>query len=313
MQVDRACEESYSSAWEMKECGGWAPQNLQNGIPQSYANMLNSAKHSVDVVEQPSQADASGDIFCYGATTSEETFEFALKVGQMCDGYLYFSNFSNPDLHVVKIVDGSMHVPQGGNFQSALNTPVFLPIFRYVALKFAQRYKWFIKYDMDTVFQPGKLRATLAQYDHTQAGLFVTGLGPGGIHIASRSAMVQYASQHKTCEDELGEFFPAEDVYFNPLVWKENEVQPKQCDWTSTAFHLPAESDGRNLEQCELNSIVQRSSSQVVHAMEQENRVNRSLACMGKLKSDDLRSMLFVHPVKVRSEYVAILEVFGFL
>lgn len=295
----------------MKECGGWAPKNLQNGIPQTYANMLNSAKHSVDVVEQPSQTDASGDIFCYGATTSEETFELALKVGQMCDGHLYFSNYSNPDLHVVKIMDGSMHALQGGNFQSSLNTPVFIPIFRYVA-KFAKRYKWFIKHDMDTVFQPGKLRATLAQYDHTQAGIFQTGLGPGGIHIASRAAMAQYASQHKTCEDELGEFFPAEDVYFNPIMWKDQGVQPKECDWISTSFHLPAESDGRNLEPCEVNSIVQRSSSQVVHAMEDEER-DRSLKCMDKLKIEDLRSMLFVHPLKNRADYAAILEVFGLL
>jgi hypothetical protein len=324
MQVERACAESYSSAWDVKECGGWAPQNLQNGIPQTYAKMLKSAKTSVDVLEQPVPADASGDIFCYGATTSEETFELVRKIGQMCDGYMYFSNFSNPDLHVVKILDGSMHALQGGNFQSSLNTPVFIPIFRYVATNFAKRYKWFIKYDMDTVFQPNKLRATLAQFDHTQAGIVETGLGPGAIHIASSSAMVQYASQHKSCEDELGEFFPAEDVYFNPSVWDSMGVTPKECKWTNTSFVVPAGSKGRSIIPCELNSLVQRSSSEMVHAMELENRVDRSWLCPPQaecemctghraLGNDDLRSALFMHPVKNRAAYAAMLDVLGLL
>jgi len=96
-------------------------------------------------------------------------------------------------------------------------------------------------------------------------------------------------------------------------VWKEHGVQPKECDWISTSFHLPAESDGRNLEHCEVDSIVQRSSSQVVHAMEDEEKDRWKTMCMDKLKIDDLRSMLFVHPLKKRSDYAAILEVFGLL
>ncbi|CAK0853936.1 unnamed protein product [Prorocentrum cordatum] len=306
MKVDRACSENYSGAWDMSVCGGWAPENLQNGIPSDYASMLRVAKGSLDKLGQAFRTRASGDMLCYGAVNSEETFELARKVGQLCDEYVFFSNFSNPDLHVIKIMDGSMHAPQGGNFISSLNTPVFLPIFRYVATQFAKRYKWFVKYDMDTVFQPDKLRAALAQHDHAVPGIvFPTGMGPGAIHIASQSAMAQYAVQHTSCEDELGEFLPAEDVYFNPMIWHENGVWPNACNWSNAAFTLPEEFQGRNLEPCELDAIAQRAS-QVTHVEAMQMETSQE-AC--NFSIDDVRSRLFVHNVKSRDAYDALLNI----
>jgi len=316
--VDGACSGNYSTVYNPELCGVWAPQNLQGGIPDWYANMLSVAKSSMDVLEQPSPADASGDIFCYGAVNSQDvTFELAQRLGHMCDEYMYFSNFSNPGLHVVKIMSGSMHVLKGGNFASALNTPVFLPIFRYVATRFSKRYKWFVKYDMDTVFRPNMLRAVLAQYDHTRAGIVSpTGLGPGGIHISSQAAMAQYAMQYKSCEDELGEFFPTEDMYFNPGMWRDGgfPVPPEtwqRCNWSSESFPLPKDLQGRDLSPCEVEGAAQRSTQVAqVNAMQNETSANRERdwPCAD---INDIRSRLVVHNAKSRAAYAALLEIFG--
>jgi hypothetical protein len=75
----------------------------------------------------------------------EPAFPEARRIAQHCDGYMFFSNFNDPARDIKQVFNGSMKVTIGGEWQSALNTPIFIPVWRYLAEHVADKYEWFVK------------------------------------------------------------------------------------------------------------------------------------------------------------------------
>jgi len=116
-------------------------------------------------------------IFCY-ALMMPVGYELGLLRAQAkravgifdCDDYAVFSNTSislgkwnSTGLEITTtIVKGSLDVPFGGTWHTALNTGVFLRVWRAVfAHGGFQHYDWTVKADADCVFFPGRLRDVL--------------------------------------------------------------------------------------------------------------------------------------------------------
>jgi hypothetical protein len=206
--------------WDAKTCGGWSPREMRRGIPKVYLTALNTAREiSSTKTSAPIPIEmkimAHPDVkplFCYGMVRDppEPTFEHVRKVISQCDGYMFFSNFSDPKRDIKQVVWGTMQAMGGGEWSSALNTPVFMSSWRFLSGKLADKFKWYVKVDMDTVFNPVKLRTALLKFDHTAATQLDGAMGPMGIN--SQGAFLRYRSQIDTCEKRLGLFWPQEDM-----------------------------------------------------------------------------------------------------
>jgi len=118
-------------------------------------------------------------------------------------------------------VHHDLHCKIGGQFMTALNTPVFLHVWK----KLLQdgRYKfhaWTVKSDPDAVFFPQRLRMIVAKTQNPQAGdgIFLNncqfGLH-GPLEVVSRRAMERYAEDRETCGHP-----PQEDVYLESCLRK---------------------------------------------------------------------------------------------
>jgi hypothetical protein len=226
--------------WDVKTCGGWSPREMRQGIPKAYLTALNTAREiSATKTSAPIRVETkimeSTDVkplFCYGMVRNppEKTFEHVREVLKKCDGYMFFSNFSDEDRDIKQVVWGTMQALGGGEWSSALNTPVFMSSWRFLSGKLADRFKWFVKVDMDTVFNPTKLRTALLNFDHLEATQLDGAMGPMGIN--SQGAFLRYRSQIDTCEKRLGLFWPQEDMYIAGQVWRAHEG----CDFIQKTF-----------------------------------------------------------------------------
>jgi len=87
-----------------------------------------------------------------------------------CDGYAVFSNrtvrldfLANADPPVQTFpVSGPLYAPLGGKYHTALNTNVFIRVWKAVIRQGAFRlYDWTVKVDPDAVFLPERLRGLL--------------------------------------------------------------------------------------------------------------------------------------------------------
>jgi hypothetical protein len=85
-----------------------------------------------------------------------------------CDGHAVYSNGSiqiGLDL-VTKVVDSDLHCELGGEFNTAMNTAIFMAVWDKVDedADFLN-FDWTVKVDPDTVFFPARLRPVLAKHE----------------------------------------------------------------------------------------------------------------------------------------------------
>jgi len=86
-----------------------------------------------------------------------------------CDKYMVYTNKSmevgtNTGLYT-HVVDSDLHCGIGGDSQSALNSWIFIALWKKVLDDgYWREYPWTVKADPDTVFFPGRLRPILMQY-----------------------------------------------------------------------------------------------------------------------------------------------------
>jgi hypothetical protein len=143
-----------------------------------------------------------------------------------CDEYAVYSNTT--DIGVsgvpVNVVSTDLHCSIGGQWQTRLNTPIFIKLWEQVVLD--GQYKsaaWVVKLDADSVFFPERLRDLVASPSHKAAqeanGLFSDNCGyrhdlHGPIELLSRRALETWAVGH----DQICAQPPQEDVYLRKCL-----------------------------------------------------------------------------------------------
>ena len=119
-------------------------------------------------------------LFCFCVVSPAEVEQFlpnAIEGLSKCTAFQLYSNESV--LHIAPgriaeahpAVTGSMTVQRGGRFGTAMNTPIFKQVYRYM---FTQQweeiagYDWVVKVDADTVMLPDRLQRQLRSRDPRQ-------------------------------------------------------------------------------------------------------------------------------------------------
>lgn len=138
----------------------------------------------------------------------------------LCDRYAIYSNqtLSLGGLENL-VVKTSLEAPIGGEWNTALNTPIFQKLWMQVIHD--RQYKeagWTVKVDVDAVFLPGRLRELVGRDDYKDAqegqGHFlnnceVKGSLHGPIEVLSRKALEVYGDRYTGCDQS----WQQEDVF----------------------------------------------------------------------------------------------------
>lgn len=148
-----------------------------------------------------------------------------------CDG---FEIYSNKSIEVVKgvytaIVNRNLQCKMGGEFYTAMNTDIFIAVWKKVASDGRYlHYGWTVKVDPDTVFFPERLRPAIRQNPETDKGVYLNnckyGLH-GPIEIFSRNAVSAWTSEEDQCDEHFqvqcnGKCKWGEDMYIDQCLWK---------------------------------------------------------------------------------------------
>lgn len=144
-----------------------------------------------------------------------------------CEKFSLYSNVTGGDLSglPIKLVHFDLFCPEGGQWDTRLNTPVFIKLWDQVVHDGVyMSTAWTVKLDPDTVFFPARLRDVVKSPDHRAAqednGLFsdnceYKGTLHGPIELLSRRAVEVYAAGHKKiCAQP-----PQEDVYLRACLF----------------------------------------------------------------------------------------------
>lgn len=235
-----------------------------------------------------------GSLFCFTlfiAGSYEEELLFA-QYNQgasvfACDDFEIYTN-STMELAPgvpTRQVNSSLHCTLGGEFKTALNTGIFMKVWRTVTNdgKFLN-HDWTVKVDADSVFLPDRLRPLIRLYEakaNTGAGVYLNncqfGLH-GPIEVLSRAAVKMWVANMEFCQSHFnkmcsGDCLWGEDMFLDQCLWKvlkstridefrlllEDHCAPPSgwdacIDPTAVAFH-PFKSKDRYLE-CLSNALV---------------------------------------------------------
>jgi len=169
-------------------------------------------------------------LFCYAVVMNppEPTFELVEASLKRCDGYLFFSNFSDPSHRVKGIIHDEMKVQYGGLWGSALNTKHFYKVWKFMANDpEIAKFKWFAKIDLDTVLIPERLQALIAKnrdenpsfHDPSRSIAWGAPI-PGPIELFSQGALLKFKERHEAiCHVKL-------DIY---NVWQQEDMYIYKC------------------------------------------------------------------------------------
>jgi len=144
-----------------------------------------------------------------------------------CDDYAVYSNQSLDLGNGLKnkLVHRSLQAPYGGQWNTLLNTPIFISLWKQVITDGQFWHSnWTAKVDADAVMIVPRLRGLLRspEHEHPQwgSGMFSDNCGytrsmHGPIEVFSRQALVVWKDQHWKCKDP-----PQEDVYMRTCMIK---------------------------------------------------------------------------------------------
>lgn len=127
------------------------------------------------------------------------------------------------------LVDSTLKCDVGGEFGTALNTPIFLAVWQQVvqAARY-QKHDWTVKVDPDTVFFPAKLRYVVAAYQETPMGTYLNNCQRGlhgPLEIFSTNAINNWWFGKDTCKNRFelmcgGDCQWGEDMFIDQCLLK---------------------------------------------------------------------------------------------
>jgi hypothetical protein len=190
-------------------------------------------------------------------------FEDGLK---SCDRYAVYSNVSRlsqpgvpKTIAAIAAIRGTMDVPRGGIYNTAMNTPVFQQVYRKMFYDNNFReYDWIVKLDADAVVSVSKLRSTLAKHNPGDPQIIGIGKVMRGCAMAVTSgALARYAVRPGVCENmvdirNIGEdwyltycmkFLGVPKVVDEALVVDFGPNGPLKCDDSHAVFHPAADAN----------------------------------------------------------------------
>jgi len=137
-----------------------------------------------------------------------------------CEEFAVYSNVStNASGVMTRVIPINLHCKIGGQYHTALNTPIFLAVWKKVVDDGTFRFHaWTVKADPDAVFMPMRLRALVGSEDRAQEGNGMIlnnckfGLH-GPLEVVSRRALEVYAEGSDRCKHP-----PQEDVYLQACM-----------------------------------------------------------------------------------------------
>mmetsp|Transcript_1858 Transcript_1858/g.4440 ORF Transcript_1858/g.4440 Transcript_1858/m.4440 type:complete len:325 (-) Transcript_1858:162-1136(-) len=126
-----------------------------------------------------------------------------------CNAYTVYSNeiislSDEPPRVSTALLPGSLECPYGGQFHTAMNTEIFVRVWRRVFTDrtFAAQ-DWTVKVDADAVFLPGRLREH-ARMQHPGKKIFFNNCGfglHGPVEVLSQAAVYAYEMGMSRCID----------------------------------------------------------------------------------------------------------------
>jgi hypothetical protein len=153
-----------------------------------------------------------------------------------CDAYAVYSNKAIDVIDGVQTrkVDSTLKCEKGGEFQTALNLPIFLVVWTKV-IEDGQFMKsaWTVKVDPDTVFVVPRLRAALQAHPETEDGVYINnckyGLH-GPLEVFSRNAVKAWAMGSESCVDHFtklcsGDCAWGEDMFIDQCLSRVLKLQ----------------------------------------------------------------------------------------
>jgi hypothetical protein len=192
-------------------------------------------------------------LFCY-ALMLPRSYEQTLLVRQLHDSVSIFACeefavYSNEAIQLAPrvrtgIVQSNLTCKKGGEFNTALNTPIFLAVWRKLLAD--ARYllhNWTVKADPDTVFFPQRLRHRLQPHTDVPEGVYFNncqfGLH-GPLEVFSRNAVRAWDNGMKLCESHFRR------LCHGPCKWGE-DMFIDQC--LSKVLHVRRLPDGKLLQE----------------------------------------------------------------
>jgi hypothetical protein len=128
-RLAKDCQSGTESHKMLEECGGWSRREMSRPHasyepkmdfegkdfehPIWYKHRLREVirtrnASSPRIPREDILARSNGGVFCYAVVTNppEPTFELAREVASKCDGYLFFSNFSDASRDIKQVIHG---------------------------------------------------------------------------------------------------------------------------------------------------------------------------------------------------------------
>lgn len=149
-----------------------------------------------------------------------------------CDEYAVFSNRKidlAPGLVTSAFDCEDLKAVKGGEFGTALNTPIFMKLWKEVfRLRRFRRHDWTVKVDADSVFFPSRLRYALLIHNEAPGGVYLNNckLGMHGpLEVFSKNAIDAFQSGQQHCETHFNEVCSGdcqwgEDMFVDQCLWK---------------------------------------------------------------------------------------------
>mmetsp|Transcript_72002 Transcript_72002/g.154057 ORF Transcript_72002/g.154057 Transcript_72002/m.154057 type:complete len:1029 (+) Transcript_72002:89-3175(+) len=182
-----------------------------------------------------------------------------------CDGHLVISNASSEDVFgpltsiSIALIDADLFTPRGGQYYTALNSPVFIKAWSQVFHDGRFReHDWTLKLDCDAVIVPQRLRQVLQRHCHDEScgPKFLSNFGwdlHGPVEVINRRGMEVYAHDVDRCVSEVDFSDKGEDWYLGLCMallevpseeeasllsdWHFDGGAASPCDTLHAAFH----------------------------------------------------------------------------
>ena len=231
----REAEERATNRFSMQRQRREAEERLKEERRNRFSMLSKSKPAPLRALHNSSTTGVRLYCFMVASSSDRDLIDLHLKFGMLsgCDTYRIFSSVSEFPAHtrggrlssipVTKVIEGTMDVPRGGKYNTATNTPIFLPVWaRILADGEYKRFHWVVKLDPDTVFLASRLRAWLIKDAllHTQP-LLLGNAAPhsmalhGPIIVLSRAAADLYATDPNRCKEQVDWSDKGEDWFLD--------------------------------------------------------------------------------------------------
>jgi len=190
-----------------------------------------------------------GTLYCW-ALMVPDTYEQGLLAMQFaqrtsifaCEEYSVFTNVFmeiSPGLYS-DVVNTTLAAPSGGEFMTALNTDIFIAVWRKVVDvgKYAL-HEWTVKADADTVFLPQRLRKLLPHHPKEERGVYLNNCKfgmHGPLEVFSKEAVDALNRNWQSCLDYFfakcqGDCKWGEDLFIDQCLQKVVHVR-RDDEWS---------------------------------------------------------------------------------